>query len=105
MATLPGATVQPTTPVVTTPRPTMPQAQVQCAPTLSRVPQGGFLVLRGRGLGAATAVTIGSQTAAIATRTDDEVRARLVGVSSGGAVSVTVGGQTYSCGRVDVVGP
>jgi hypothetical protein len=105
MATIPGATVQPTNPVVTTPRPTMPQAHVQCAPTLSRVPQGGFLVLRGSGLGGATAVTIGSQTAAIATRTNDEVRARLVGVSSGGAVSVTVDGQTYSCGRVDIVGP
>jgi hypothetical protein len=104
MTTVPGATIQPTSPVVTTPRPTMPQAQVQCAPTISRVPQGGFLVLRGRGLGNVSAVSIGSQTAAIATRTDEEVRARLVGVSSGGAVRVTVDGQTYSCGRVDIVG-
>ena len=104
VVTTPNNPVRPN-PVVTTPRPTVTQGQVQCAPVISRVPQNGFLVLRGRGLGSVSAVTIGSQSAAIATRTDEEVRARLMGLSGGGAVSIIVGGQTYSCGRVDITGP
>jgi hypothetical protein len=102
------APVRPVTtgPVVTTTTPTLqqPSGAVRCSPTISRVPQGGYLVLRGSNLAGATAVTIGAQSAPIQTRTNEEIRARLVGVSGGGAVSIVVGGQTYACGRVEIVG-
>ncbi|MEM9862006.1 MAG: hypothetical protein AAF938_10345 [Myxococcota bacterium] len=75
------------------------RAAIECAPALNRVPQGGRVNLRGRGLSRVTEVRIGGTQVGILRRTDTEL---VVPVGRGGNITLRVP-ELIQCGSVELI--
>jgi hypothetical protein len=100
----PGAGTVHATPGTAVGGPSAGTVALTCSLTTARAPSGGYITLRGTGFGAGAVVRVGGHVAVTSAFQNGQIRVQVPASSAGGAVELTDGNRTATCGTLSVIG-